>query len=313
MVVQMELNDLDKSIEKLVKDYEKTYSYVLDRLKFQIDNGLSETHSMQVLKEIQSELKKLDEKAYKWCFDVLPEYYYRALNQVDNQVSLLIDSGANISVLDTSSLVILHRKAIEAASNDLYTDLAKRTTNMTEEAKKIIRQNVSELVTRMTITGESQKTTKKELRDALIRDGITSFVDAGNKSWKIQDYASMAVRTKSRLIHHEGLINRLQEYGDKYPSAKQNFDLVQVSSHNSSCWCGYYEGTVWSVSGDHPDYPSLSALPNQPYKTFHPNCKHVLLSYIESLRGKGQVIDSIYLNRDIKSLTKEHYHLTKNK
>ena len=64
---------------------------------------------------------------------------------------------------------------------------------------------------------------------------------------------------------------------------------------------------------NHPDYPPVSALPNQPYKNFHPNCKHVWLPYMPSLRGKGQVIGSQYLNRTIKDLTKEHYHLSKGK
>jgi hypothetical protein len=308
----MSLNNLDKSIDKLVKGYQKTYLYILQRLQYQIDNGLSERQSVTMLKEIQGELKKLDEVAYKWCQEVLPEYYFTALKTIDNQVGLLVSTGVtNVSVISGSGLIMLHTKAVEAASRDLYKDLAKNTTFMNDQAKKIIRDNTAELLTRMTMTGESQKRIKKELRENLIRDGVGSFVDAGGKTWKIHDYASMAVRTKSRLLHHEGTMNRLKEYGDKYPNAKKNFDLVQVSKHNSKCWCGKYEGFVFSVSGEHPDYPSVKTLPNQPYNLFHPNCKHVLLPFIESLRGKGQVIDSQYLNRDIKSLMKEHYHSSK--
>jgi hypothetical protein len=308
----MEPTKLDETINKLVKDYERTYLYILNRLKYQIDNGLSEAHSLQILKEIQGELKRLDEAAYKWCQDVLPEYYYNALNAIDEQVSLLVGAGvSNLSVISGTSLIMLHTKAIEAASRDLYTDLAKNTTFMSEQVKKIIREHTSELLQRMTISGESQKKIKKKLRDSLIRDGITSFVDAGGKSWTIPNYASMAIRTKSRILHHQGTFNRLQEYGNKYPDAKSNFDLVQVSRHNSKCWCGKYEGTVWSISGEHTEYPSVSQLPNQPYPTFHPNCKHVLLPYMEALRGKGQVVDSQYLDRNIKSLMKEHYHSSK--
>jgi hypothetical protein len=309
----VELNKLDKSIDKLVKDYQKVYQWVLKRLEYQIENGLSESHSLLVLKEIQSELKRLDEKAYKWCFEVLPEYYYTSLDTIDEQVSLLAVaevSGISISVISGANLV-LHKKAIEAASRDLYKDLAKNTNFMSEMAKKIIRDNTSELLTRMTITGESQIRIKKELRENLIREGIGSFVDAGGKTWKIHEYVDMAVRTKSRILHHDGTFNRLSEYGDKYPKAKSNFDLIQISKHNSKCWCGRFEGTIWSISGEHPDYPSIEQLPNRPYKTLHPRCKHVFLPYIEALRGKGEVISNDLLNRDIKSLMKEHYHSTK--
>lgn len=308
----MELNELDKSIDKLVKDYQKTYLYILQRLQYQIDNGLSERQSVMMLKEIQNQLGLLDEKAYKWCFELLPEYYYTALKSIDNQVGLMVGAGiSNVGVISGTSLIMLHKKAVEAASRDLYKDLAKNTTFMNDQAKKIIREHMAELLTRMTMTGESQKRIKRELRKNLIRDGITSFVDAGGKSWTIPNYASMAVRTKSRILHHEGTFNRLKEYGDKYPDAKKNFDLVQVSRHNSKCWCGKYEGMVFSISGEHTDYPSVEQLPNRPYPTFHPNCKHVLLPFIEALRGKGQVISSEYLNRDIKSLMKEHYHSSK--
>jgi DNA-binding ferritin-like protein (Dps family) len=308
----MELNELDKSIDKLVKDYQKAYQWILKRLEYQIDNGLSETQSLSMLKEIQDKLKKLDADAYKWCFEVLPEYYYTSLETIDNQVSLLVGSGVSeISVISGTSLIMLHTKAVEAASRDLYKDLAKNTTFMSDQAKKIIRESTAELLTRMTMTGESQKRIKKELRGKLISDGITSFVDAGGKSWRIMDYASMAVRSKSRILHHQGTFNRLSEYGDKYSRAKKNFDLVQVSRHNSKCWCGKYEGMVFSISGEHPDYPTVTSLPNQPYPIFHPNCKHVLLPYIEALRGKGQVISKDLLNRDIKSLMKDHYHSSK--
>lgn len=312
-VVLMTLNELDKSIDKLVQDYQKAYQWILKRLEYQIENGVSETQSMTMLKEIQVKIKQLDEKAYKWCIEVLPKYYYTSLSATDEQVSLIVGSGvSNISVISGTSLIMLHTKAVEAASRDLYKDLAKNTSFMSEQAKKIIRDNTSELLIRMTMTGESQKRIKKELRENLIRDGVGSFVDARGKQWKIHDYCSMAVRTKSRILHHQGTFNRLSEYGDRYPSAKKNFDLVQVSRHNSECWCGKYEGTVWSISGEHPDYPSIEQLPNRPYPTFHPNCKHVLLPFIEALRGKGKVIDSQYLNRDIKSLMKDHYHSTKN-
>lgn len=307
----MSLNELDKTLEKLVKDYQKTYLYILSRLKYQIDNNLSETHSLLMLKEIQLELKRLDSAAYKWAYEVLPEYYYLSLSQIDEEVALLA-SVSNVTVI-SGSLIVTHTKAIEEASKSLYDDLAKNTKNMSDEAKKIIRDNASEIITRQVISGESQKKTKQDLREALERDGITSFVDAGNKSWTIDKYTSMAVRTKSRILHNQGTMNRLKEYQEKYPDDRDNFDLIQISDHNSSCWCGKYENTVWSLSGNHPDYPPVTSLPNQPYKNFHPNCKHVWLSYMPGLRGKGQVISSQYLNRTVKDLMKEHYHSLKSK
>ncbi|MCR1833141.1 phage minor capsid protein [Oceanobacillus caeni] len=301
----MNLNGLDKSAGNLVKEYQRVYLYILDTLKYQINNGLSENQARSLLREIQLELKRLDEEAYKWSYDVLPQYYYSALSNVDASIAML----SSVNVIGGSPIV-MHKQAIEVATNSLYTDLAKNTQYMSEQAKQIIRENGRELINRQVISGESQKRTKKDLKDALVKNGVTSFVDAGKKQWSIDNYSSMAIRTKSRLIHNQGTMNRLSEYRERYPE-NSNFDLIQISKHSSKCWCGYYEGTVWSISGKHPFYPSVERLPNYPYQSFHPNCKHVYLPYIEDLRGKGEIVNSQYLNRTIKDLNKEHYHKNK--
>lgn len=299
------LNDLDKLADQLVKDYQKAYLYILDTLEYQINRGLSENQSRSLLREIQLELKRLDEQAYKWSYDVLPEYYYTALSNIDKDAALL--SGVNVI---QGGLIVMHKKAIQVASKSLFDDLAKNTQYMSKQAKDIIRYHGKEIVGRQVITGESQRKTKKDLLKALKENGVTSFVDAGQKEWKIDKYTSMAVRTKSRIIHNTGTMNRLFEYQDKY-NDNENFDLIQISRHGAADWCRHYEDMVFSISGNHPYYPSVDTLPNYPYQTFHPNCKHVWLSYMPELRGIGETVSKKYQNRTIKDLNKEDYHKRK--
>lgn len=304
----MNLNSLDKESQKLIKDYKLTYVYALNLLKRQIDHELSENHARSILREIQLELKRLDEEAYKWSYEVLPEYYYLSLSDVDKEAALL----RNVNVISGNQMV-LHRHAIEKASHDTFRDLAKNTIYMNEQAKKIIRENGAEIITRQVISGESQKRTKKDLKNELIRNGVISFVDAGKKEWKIGNYASMLVRTKSRILHSEGTFNRLKEYQELYPT-NENFDLVQISTHNAEDWCRFYEGTIWSLTGKSSKYPHVNQLPNG-YSTLHPNCKHVFLPYmieLRKLRGdEGRIISIQYLNRTVKDLNREDYHLRK--
>ncbi|UNC92719.1 phage minor capsid protein [Candidatus Contubernalis alkaliaceticus] len=302
----MNLNDLDKSANKLINLYKSTYRYILSEIQRKIDLGLSDRHQRTMLKEIQSELKKLDEEAFKWSHNVLPEYYKLGISTTDIDVALLSD----ISLLgDSINLNILHRKAIENAANDLYLDLAKNTFYMEAEAKRIIRNNASEIINRSIITGESQKKIKSELRNQLQKDGIHSFIDSSNKRWKIDKYTDMAVRTKSRILHNDGTLNRLKEYQIRYP-ANPNFDYVQISSHGAEDWCRNFEGTVWSISGRSQEYPPVSSLPNG-YSTLHPNCKHVFLPYIPALRGKGDIVSDSYIGKSVKELNKQDYHIRK--
>ncbi len=299
------INDLDKSADKLIQDYQKTYTYLLKRLEYQINNGLSESNSRNILREIQLELKRLDERAYKWSYEVLPEYYLGALSSIDTSAAIL--SGVNVI---RGSKAVIHKRAIEVASNSMYMDLAKNTQNMSEQAKQIIRENGKAIIDRQVISGESQRTTKRDLKQALRKDGVTSFTDAAGKQWKIDNYSSMAVRTKSRIIHNQGTMNRLSEYRENY-STNENFDLIRISSHGSMCWCAEYEGTIWSISGNHPKYPPMEQLPNRPYPTLHPNCKHVFLPHMPELSNKGKKIASSKLNKSVKDLNKELYHANK--
>lgn len=299
------INDLDKEAEKLIENYQKTYAYLINQLTRQIDKGLSEGHSRSILKEIQSELKRLDEDAYKWSQDMLPEYYYASLSSIDHNAKRL----KSVSAIGNTDAV-LHKKAIEEASKSLYEDLAANTKNMSDDAKKIIRTNGKAIIDRQTISGESQKTTKRDLKNALKRDGVTSFVDAGNKRWSIDKYASMAVRSKSRILHNTGTMNRLEEYREDYKT-NENFDLIRISKHNSACWCAEYEGTVWSISGDSDKYPPKDDLPNSNFNTLHPNCRHVFLSHMPELRGEGEILSSNRTGKTVKELNKELYYSKK--
>lgn len=298
------LKSLDNQTQKLIDHYKKTYLYVLARLKRQIEKGLSERQQREVLLKIRQELQRLDDAAYQWSRDVLPEYYYITARRVDaeiSQLALIVDDVQPIKGF------LLHRKAVEAAVKDTFSDLAKRTRFMNNEAKRIIRDNTKEIITRQLITGESRKKTIPELTRKLEKDGIPSFVDAAGRNWNIDRYSETLIKTKTRILSNEGTVNRLKEYREKYPN-NRNFDLVAVSQHGAKDWCRHFEGKVFSISGNHPGYPPVSSLPNQPYSIFHPNCRHVLLPYIEILRGQGQTVDSQFLNRNITDLNKMDYH-----
>ena len=77
----------------------------------------------------------------------------------------------------------------------------------------------------------------------------------------------------TREAQTAGTINRVVEAG---------VDLVMVTAHGAQDGCGFYEGKVFSVSGGHDKYPSISDLPNGG-PPFHPNCKHSLAPFVEDL------------------------------
>lgn len=297
----MDLKKLEQETDKLITYYQKVYAYLLRELLREIENGLSTNHTATMLSRIREKLKKLDEEALRYCEEILPKYYFHGAMSVDAQVAL-----ASIATIEGFGN-ILHTHAVQRAVRDTFNDLAKRTKYMEEEIKRIIRDTSKEILSRQLATGESRKTVVKQLQAELKANGITSFVDAGKKRWTIDNYADMLLKTKPRILVNEGTMDRLKVYQETYPNSKSQFDLVRLSRHGAKDWCRFYEGKVFSLSGTHPYYPPVSSLPNG-YATLHPRCKHYFQPYMEVIKGKGEVVDSQYLNRTIKDLNIEDYH-----
>lgn len=300
------LEELDEQTDKLINKYILVYAYILRRLQQQINQGLNTQQAQQLLQRINNRLSKLDKDTLRYVKNVFPQYYLLGLNNLDKQL-LQVDG---VKIIEGAEHAI-HKQALHKAQNDLYRDLAKRTTYMSNEAKKIIRNNSQQLLTAMIESGESYKSVKKELRKKLTEQGISSFTDVGRKQWTIDRYSDMLIRTKSRILHNEGTINRLKEYQEDSTAYNENFDLIQISEHGADDWCSFYEGKVYSLSGRHEYYPSIETLPNRPYEILHPNCRHVWLPYVPSLRGQGKRVESKYQNMTLSELNKLEYQMNK--
>jgi hypothetical protein len=75
---------------------------------------------------------------------------------------------------------------------------------------------------------------------------------------------------------NRGLLNRVLENG---------FDLVQVSSHLTSCnQCAPWEGQILSMTGETAGYPTVAEA--EAGGLFHPNCRHAINTINPSLANK---------------------------
>lgn len=303
------IEDIDIETEKFIAKYAIAYTAILKLLQQQIDEGLSERQSKGIVSKITSILTILNKDAKSYAKTVFPQYYSLSLKNID---STAIDISGVKKISGAKHAI--HQQALKQAINGLYGDLSKNTRYMEREAKKIIRSNAQELIVGMIEGGESYITVKKKLKDHLIENGVSSFFDAGRKQWTIERYADMVIRTKSRQLHNEGAINRLKEYQEKYAKEDEydeSFDLIQISKHGAGDWCRYYEGKVFSISGKNKFYPSIETLPNRPYNTLHPNCKHIFLAYISSLRGQGETVDKKFQSLSMSEINKIDYEARK--
>ncbi len=119
--------------------------------------------------------------------------------------------------------------------------------------------------------------------------GIPAFVDKAGRTWSLQSYGNMAVRTTARQAQVAALLTA------------DDHDLWQIVKIGSTCpVCAALEGRIYSKSGTNPDYPPLTLafgkvdpsgsddLTNT-YLNIHPNCLHSLIKYTTIGKTEKQI------------------------
>ena len=130
----------------------------------------------------------------------------------------------------------------------------------------IVKKKINERIISGQLEGKALQNIKREVQNIVEDQGFTALVDRGVKSWALDTYAEMLVRTHVIKANGEGTRNRLLE---------NSVDLVEISSHTSSCpICQPYEGNVYSLTGRTDGYDKAPELP------IHPNCRHSYLPFI---------------------------------
>lgn len=127
------------------------------------------------------------------------------------------------------------------------------------------------------------------LREALEEEKITCYVDKLGRTWGLNAYSKMAIRTGSKQSRNAGLLS-MDEH-----------DLYYVVPIGSTCpICATLEGRVYSKSGKSPYYPPLTELYGKidpmgandlsnTYLTIHPNCRHTLVKWTEATKTEEEI------------------------
>lgn len=129
--------------------------------------------------------------------------------------------------------------------------------------------------------------TAARLRDELLKkfkDGeFVTIVDKNGvtRQYNVDAYAEMVARTKLIEATTAGVVSSTLDCGG---------DLVQISAHNTLCEvCQEYEGKIYSITGNDPDFPDVTELP-----PFHPNCQHTVDSTFRAgMEAQGTLQDFI--------------------
>lgn len=175
----------------------------------------------------------------------------------------------------------LHNEAVEILVNTINNDVRSGVgvvyKNITTLIDKIVIDNVAE-----SFTVKSVDLAKETIKQGLIDNKIFSITYKNGRKISIENYAEMCARSITREATNKAMVNVMNE---------NEFDLVRITTHTPTCpICATYQGRVYTTNPKRTDYPYLYATAfKSGYNNLHPNCKHVIVPYMDHMYDKTRV------------------------
>ena len=259
-------NKVPPEVQKLIDVYTKAQEQLVKIIKEKEAKGTMTAYQKSLLNQVMGQLNKLDNEAKNWTDETIPDSYNAGADAVD---SYLKNNG-----LDTG-FSQLNTGAIQALIDDCYGKLNDANNFIGRRIQDAVRQAGIDAVAQKLAQGQTVNQCKKNLIHSLLDEGITCIKDRRGRNINLSSYAEVVARSTTREATNTATLNQLQNYG---------YDLVKMSSHSPTCSiCALYQGRVYSISGNNPDYPPLDTAYSGDYANIHPNCAHVLEPYIPAL------------------------------
>jgi hypothetical protein len=259
------------TIDRLTALYNTAAAQIIEEIETATNFGTANRQAiLRQIADIMDELgAELDDTTRKEI-----ESYYKA--GANSAVTQLEAVGADIGV--ATGFNKIHNEAIAALVDETSAAFAESIRGVSRSTQQLLSQAVKEQITEQLavgkISGETLRHIKANVVDTLKQQGLTALKSKPytnkngtiiSRSWSLDDYAEMLIRTKSVEARNRGLANRVAENG---------YDLVQVSMHGATDVCAKWEGKILSYSGDTPGYPTLQSAIDD--GLFHPNCRHAI-------------------------------------
>lgn len=280
-------------IQKLIDTYLKAQFYLTGIIAQKEHKGNVTDYQRSLLAQIKSQIAYLDEYAKKWATDTIDTQYRKGVIEAVTGLGKL---GIEISGFEAFSQ--LHTKAIGILTANTVNDLTDANNFVGRVMGDAIREAGLEATQLKIAMGSTVRETQKLLAKKLIDMGVPGIRTKNGRMIAIAPYSELVARSTSREATNTATMNQLTYNG---------YDLVQMSSHATTCpVCAAYQGRVYSISGHDSRYPPLNAAFSGSHANIHPNCRHVLVPYIEALADNPEA-DRTFSNRpfDIPERDKE--------
>lgn len=253
----------------LIAIYEKAQLRLIDIINKKAASGSNAVkYYKTLLYQVEMEILRLNKEVTAWTSGYVEKRYKKGVSE-----AVFVVSGLGEVIPEYQSFAKIHKRAIQVLARNTNDKLITANNFVGRQIRDNIRAVSLDVIQQKIITGASVRKARNELINRVIDENGTSVLMSNGKKMNLRSYAELVARSTTREATNRGKLNHLQESG---------YDLVKMSNHNASCpICAPLEGRVYSISGKDTRFPPLTKAHSGPYANIHPNCRHVLMPYVE--------------------------------
>ena len=266
----------EQNLAKFTKTLETAYTDIVSEISTATDFGIQ--NRKKILAQIENTLQEAGEVGAKFIEKEIPAYYKDGSTEAIKQLKNVDAPVPEIS------FTRFHKNAIIALVDDTARAFGESLTGVARSADLLLGKATRDLITQKIakgqISGEALRETRLTIKGILQEQGLSALVDKSGRTWTLDRYSEMLIRTKAVEARNRGLINRM---------VQNEYDLVQVSAHGAIDVCQKWEGKILSMTGETKSYPTIREAEKD--GLFHPNCKHAVNALVPSLSNRTRAYD----------------------
>ncbi len=284
------LKPTQSELENLIKIFQKARDQLLETIIK--SNGVgTKVYANTVLKQLEKQLKTLEKHSAFYVRSVIPKEYQKALDELYGYFT-----KNNLLMKPPQSFAALHNDAIYEIAREMQYQIGQ---GLEQAGRQIIRyvndarDNTLRLAG-LEATGQklASGATVQQMRNNLIErlqnEGFFTVQYGEGKNARqvgVDTYASMVARSTTREAGNLARENQLSANG---------YDLVEMTEHYPTCGiCAQFQGRIYSISGNDKRFPPLSKAFKSGYHNVHPNCRHSVAPWVESMHTTDEIAKAI--------------------
>lgn len=251
----------------------------------------TKVYANTILKQLEKQLKRMERQSAYYVESVIPAEYQKGLDEVYGYFkrnNLMMSPPAAFAQLHGDMIYMVAREMQYQIGQGLE-QAGRQVIRYVEDARDdALRMAGLEATGEKLASGSTVRQMQQNLVGKLQSQGfMTVQYGSGKRAYQVSldAYAAMVARSTTREAGNLARETQLTANG---------YDLVRMTSHYPTCEiCAQFQGRVYSISGNDKRFPPLSRAFSSGYRNIHPNCRHSVHPYVESLQSNEDLTADI--------------------